>query len=429
MHILIVGAGLAGLTCARMLDRWKIDVTVVEASDGVGGRVRSDHAAGYTFDRGFQVLFDVYPAVLRQLDLPALDLRAFDPGAIICLPGRREVLTDPLRDSDLAARLEAVRSPAISPLDKLRTLRLALHLRGQTIDQLLQGEDQSSYEFLRGRGFSERMIDLFFRPFYGGVLFDRALTTSAKCLKFDFKMLADGRACLPNGGMGAISDQLARPLLERGRIQLNAAASTLLTEGERVVGVRLANDQELRADAVVIATPAPAAARLAGIAAPGGARQTVTLYYGGDRPVYHAKKLALNPAPDAFVNNAQVLTNIAPSYAPPGKHLLGATVIGIPELSDAELFKRGLRDLHRMFAGDPAAQAALAGYQPLRLYRIPYAQFEQPPGLHPTLPDNRSGRPGLYFAAEWTEASSINAAMISGEKCAAALVEDHLGRG
>src|SRR6266540_1504519 len=257
MHILIVGAGLAGLTCARMLDRWKIAVTVVEASDGAGGRVRSDHADGYTFDRGFQVLFDAYPAVQRQLDLPALDLRAFDPGAIICLAGRRELLTD--------------------PLDKLRALRLALELRGQTIDQLVQGEDQSSYEFLRRRGFSERMIDLFFRPFYGGVLFDRALTTSAKCLKFDFKMLADGRACLPSGGMGAISDQIALPLLARGLVRLNAAASTLLTEGNRVVGVRLANDQQIHADAVVIATPAPVAARLTGIAAPSGARQTVTL--------------------------------------------------------------------------------------------------------------------------------------------------------
>jgi phytoene dehydrogenase-like protein len=429
MHILIVGAGLAGLTCARMLDRWKIPVTVVEASDGVGGRVRSDQADGYTFDRGFQVLFDAYPAAQRQLDLTALDLRAFDPGAIICLPGRREVLTDPLRDSDLGARLDAALSPAIGPADKLRTLRLALELRGQTIDQVLEGTDESSYEFLRRRGFSDRAIDLFFRPFYGGVLFDRALATSAKCLKFDFKMLADGRACLPSGGMGAISDQLAAPLLARGLVRLNSAASTLLTEGGRVAGVRLANDQEIRADAVVLATPAPVAARLAGVSMPSGARQTVSLYYAGDRPVYQARKLALNPAPDAFVNNAQLLTNVAPSYAPPGKHLLGATVIGIPELSDADLFKRGLRDLHRMFAGDPAAQAALAGYQPQRLYRIPYAQFEQPPGLHPTLPDNRSGRPGLYFAAEWTEASSLNAAMISGEKCAAALVEDNLGRG
>ena len=429
MHILIVGAGLAGLTCARMLDRWKIPVTVVEASDGVGGRVRTDHAEGYTFDRGFQVLFDAYPAAQRQLDLPALDLRAFDPGAIICLPGRQEVLTDPLRDPDLSARLDALRSHAIGPLDKLQTLRLALELRGVTIDELLQGQDESSYDFLRRRGFSQRMIDLFFRPFYGGVLFDRALATSAKCLKFDFKMLADGRACLPSAGMGAIGDQLAAPLLARGLVRLNTAASTLIRDDERVVGARLANDQEIRADAVVVATPAPVAARLTGRPTLAGARQTVSLYYAGDRPVYRSRKLALNPAPDAFVNNAQQLTNVAPSYAPPGKHLLSATVIGIPELSDAQLFKRGLRDLHRMFAGDPAAQAALAGYQPLRLYRIPYAQFDQPPGLHQSLPDNRGGWPGLYFAAEWTEASSLNAAMISGEKCAAAVVEDQLGRG
>lgn len=428
MHILIVGAGLAGLTCARLLDRWKIGVTLVEASDGVGGRVRSDRADGYTFDRGFQVLFDAYPAAQRQLDLAALDLRPFDPGAIICLRGRREVLADPLRDSDIGARVVTALSPVIGPSDKLRTLRLALELRGQTVDEMLQGEDSSSYEFLRQRGFSDRAIDLYFRPFYGGVFFDRALATSAKCLKFDFKMLADGRACLPSGGMGATSDQLAAPLLARGLVRLNAAASTLLADGERVMGVRLANDEEIRADAVVLATPAPVAARLAGLPMPGGARQTVSLYYAGDRPIYEAKKLALNPAPDAFVNNAQLLTNVAPSYAPPGKHLLGATVIGIPGLSDADLFKRGLRDLHRMFAGDPAAQAALAGYQPLRLYRIPYAQFDQPPGLHPSLPDNRSGRPRLYFAAEWTEASSLNAAMISGEKCAAALVEDNLGR-
>ena len=248
MHILIVGAGLAGLTCARMLAGWKIDITLLEASDGVGGRVRSDHAGGYTFDRGFQVLFDAYPAAQRQLDLAALDLRPFDPGAIICRPGRRVVLTDPLRDRAWADRLAAALTMAISPLDKLRTLRLAIELRAQTIDELLAGADAPSYQFLRRRGFSDAAIDLFFRPFYGGVLFDRALTTSAKCLKFDFKMLADGRACLPAGGMGAISAQLAAPLLDRGWVRLNTPAATLLSEGQRVIGVGLHNGEELRAD-------------------------------------------------------------------------------------------------------------------------------------------------------------------------------------
>jgi hypothetical protein len=95
------------------------------------------------------------------------------------------------------------------------------------------------------------------------------------------------------------------------------------------------------------------------------------------------------------------------------------TVLGVPPLADEELAARALADLRLMFSGDDTAQQALDTYRLLRVYRLPYAQFAQPPGIHPTLPDNASGRPGLFFAAEFTEASSINAAMISGEKCAA----------
>jgi phytoene dehydrogenase-like protein len=424
MHVLIVGAGLGGLTCARELDRQGIQVTVVEASDDVGGRVRSDYINGYTLDRGFQVLFDAYPAVRRHIDLPALDLRPFDPGAIICFNGRRTILTDPLRDSDFGARLEAALSVVVSPIDKLRVLQLALELRNQTVDEVISGQDTTSLNFLRDYGFSERIINIFFRPFYGGVLLDRELKTSAKCLKFDFKMLAEGQTTVPARGIGMVSAQLAAPLLRQGRIRLNTAAKSLINDGNKVIGVQLVSGEAIYADAVVIATPAPDAARLSGLLMPQGAKQTMTLYFTGDTPFYQAKKLLLNAQPDAFVNNAQLLTNINPSYAPRGRHLLSATVIGVPLMSDTDIFKRALRDLQYMFTGDIQAQAALAAYQPLRLYRIPYAQFEQPPGIHPSLPDNRTSRKGLYFAAEFTEASSLNAAMVSGEKCAAVLLED-----
>ncbi|GAB4194691.1 MAG: NAD(P)/FAD-dependent oxidoreductase [Roseiflexaceae bacterium] len=422
MHVLIVGAGLAGLTCARLLREQGVTVTLLEASDGVGGRVRTDQADGYTFDRGFQVLFDAYPAVRRRLDLAALDLRPFDPGALICLGGRRFILTDPLRD--VADALAAALTPVVSPLDKLRTLRLALRLRAQTIDQLLDGPDEPTVDYLRRQGFSERIIDVFFRPFYGGIFLDRSLQTSAKCFRFDFKMLSDGQTVLPARGIGQISEQLAGPLYRDGLVRLGARVERLLREGERVVGVVKTDGEQLRGDAVVLATPAPEAARLSGAPMPEGVLQTVTLYFAGDRRVYQGKKLLLNAAPDAFVNNAQQLTNIVPGYAPAGSHLLSATVLGIPPLDDVELYRRALRDLHCMLAGDAQAQSALASYQPLRLYRIPYAQFAQPPGIHPGLPDNRSGLDGLYFAAEFTEASSLNAAMVSGEKCAEALLAD-----
>jgi len=423
MHILVVGAGLAGLTCARLLGRRGHRVTLLEASDGVGGRVRSDTADGYIFDRGFQVLFEAYPAVQRQLDLAALDLRRFDPGAVICAGGRRSVLTDPLRDPGSA--LEAALTPIVTPLDKLRTLRLALQLRAQTVDEVLAGHDRSTLDELRAQGFSEQMIELFFRPFYGGIFLDRSLQTSAKCFRFDFKMLSEGHTAVPAQGVGQISAQIAA--LE-GEVRLRAPVERLLREEGRVAGVGLASGEELHADLVVLATPAPEIARLSGLPVPLEALQTVTLYFAGDQPFYAGRKILLNAAPDAFVNNAQLLTNVAPTYAPPGRHLLSATVLGNPPLSDSELYRRTLADLQRMFTGDIVAQAALARYQPLRLYRIPYAQFAQPPGIHPHLPDNRSGQPGLYLASECTEASSLNAAMISGETCAARILEDYAYR-
>ncbi|MBC8163835.1 MAG: FAD-dependent oxidoreductase [Roseiflexaceae bacterium] len=423
MHAMIIGAGLAGLTCARELDRHGVDVTLIEASNGVGGRVRTDYVDGYTLDRGFQVLFDAYPAVQRQLDLTALDLQPFEPGAIICFEGQRIVLTDPLRDPDLKARLQATIDMRISPFDKLRTLLLALELKSQTIGQMLTGPDTSSLNYLRQRGFSERFIDLFFRPFYGGILFDRALQTSAKCLKFDFKMLAEGQTAVPLHGMGEISEQLARPLMQRGRIRLNTRAERIFSAGDGT-HIYLVGGETLQPDVIVLATSAPEVERLSGEPMPTGAKQTATIYLNGDQRFYSAKKLVLNANPDAYINNAQLLTNVNPAYAPVGKHLLSAVTIGIPTITDTQLYRAVLTDLHAMFAGDIKAQAALATYQPLAIYRIPYAQFDQPPGLHARLPDNRTQLQGVYLAGEYTEASSLNAAMVSGEKCAVAIIKD-----
>ena len=127
MHVIIVGAGMAGLTCARALQRAGVQTTVLEASDGVGGRVRTDLVDGYRLDRGFQVLFDAYPAVRRWLDYDALQLRAFDPGAIVVRDGKRSILTDPLRDWRSA--WPALWADTVSTIDKLRILALRLQVQ------------------------------------------------------------------------------------------------------------------------------------------------------------------------------------------------------------------------------------------------------------------------------------------------------------
>ncbi|ACL25315.1 NAD(P)/FAD-dependent oxidoreductase [Chloroflexus aggregans] len=424
MQITVVGGGVAGLVCARTLHRAGHQVTLIEASDGLGGRVRSDRVDGFVLDRGFQVLFTAYPAVQRQLKLAALDLRAFDPGAIVAWRGRRDILTDPLRDRDPSALIGAVLAPVVSIGDKLRTLQLAVQMRRQTIDELLTGPDRTTLAELQALGFSQQMIDRFFRPFFGGIFLDRSLQTSAKCFRFNFKMMSDGQTVVPNSGMGAIADQLAAELIAAGKVRLQTRAVALINRDGGVSGVRLADGSELQSDAVVLATPAPETARLSELPVPEGSLGSSCVWLATRQPLYRGTKLLLNAEENAFVNTLAPMSAVAPGYAPPGWHLYAAAILGVPELDDSTLIARVMVDLHRIFANEAAATTALANARILRVDRIPFAQFPQPPGLHPNLPDNRTTRRGLYLAGELTEASSINAAMLSGERCAEAILQD-----
>ncbi len=417
MKIIVVGAGLAGLVATRALQQYGHEITLIEASDGIGGRVRSDVVDGFTLDRGFQVLFDAYPAVQRWLSLPELELCAFDPGAVICRQGQASVLTDPLRD--LPASWAAIWSNAATPLDKFRLLLLSRSLTRWSIAQLWQGPDTSTLKYLRRQGFSARIIEWFFAPFYGGIFLDRSLATSAKCFLFDLKMLAEGRTVIPAKGMGVVTQQLASGLApDQTTLRCNTPVVGLVHEDTRVVGVRLNDGQALLADAVVLAVPAPIAQQLVGLTLPSEAKGTTTIYWEGDTALTTNRKLWLNANDDAFVNNACQLSAIAPHYAPAGRHLLSASVLGVPEYSDDEFYTAAEADIQRMLDYDPSAQQAFRQYRRLRIYRIPYAQFAQPPGIHPTLPANRTSQAGLYLAGEYTEASSIDAAMTSGEKVA-----------
>ena len=141
---IVVGAGLAGLCAARHLQRAGRSVTVIEASDGVGGRVRSDMVDGFTLDRGFQVLLTAYPEATRQLDLGALELRAFDPGAAVRVGSRFHVVGDPLRQP--ATLWSTSVAPIGSPIDKLRLLALRRRVRRTEPAQLLRGTDEATIE-------------------------------------------------------------------------------------------------------------------------------------------------------------------------------------------------------------------------------------------------------------------------------------------
>lgn len=207
MDVVVVGGGLAGLVCARRLASEGVEVTLLEREPEVGGRVRSVHENGFTFDRGFQVLFTAYPAAKDELDYDALDLRYFTPGACLARPGERSVLSDPLRDP--GAAVESALNREVSLTAKLRTLALRRRLSKLDPEELLSGGDQTIRAALLERGFSEEFVENFAVPFYGGITLDRSLSSSAATFAYTFTMLSRGRIAVPADGMGAISEQLA----------------------------------------------------------------------------------------------------------------------------------------------------------------------------------------------------------------------------
>jgi protoporphyrinogen oxidase len=413
MRIIVVGAGLAGLTCAKILVERGHEVAVFEASDGVGGRVRTDGKDGFLLDRGFQVYFTAYPVPRRHLDHAALDLRAFDPGAIVCRDRERRVLSDPWRDP--GALVPSLLSDVASFEDKLRTLGLAARLAPMQAAAAgeLEGTDTSSLEYLRRFGFSEKFIGAFFRPFYGGIFLDRSLSTSARVLRFTFKMLATGKTVVPARGIGEIPKQLAARL-PASAVRTNSPVRSLLREGDRVVGVE-ADGEGHEANAVVVATEAPEARRLTGAAVPEESVGQLCVYYAADG-LSSGKKIVLNARDDGFVNNAVEISAVSPLYAPRRRRLLSVVALGGFDLPDEVIYRRGVEDVTRWYPG--------ADLEPLAIYRVPYAQFSQPPGVHEELPENRTGSPGLVLAGEYTEDSSINGSMLSGEKTAEAVARN-----
>jgi phytoene dehydrogenase-like protein len=417
--ILVVGAGLAGLTCAKVLAEAGRDVRVLEVSDGVGGRVRTDqHPEGFLLDRGFQLLFTAYPTVQRHLDLEALRPRAFLPGAVIVRGGKRHELADPLRRWSL---LRPGHGDSLLPLgDRLRALALRRGALRRSVPSIFAGKggDRSVYDELRRRGFSDAgFTDTYARPFYGGLFLDRNLDTSARLFLFTCKMLAAGRTVIPDGGMGAVAAQLAARL-PAGSVRLGMRVEGIVQAEGRAVGVSLPGGEEMQGDAVVIATDAPSAGRLIGSDVPGDPVGVTCVYFATDDSLYKGPRLILNAASDAFVNHAAQITNVAPSYAPAGQHLVSVTILGQPDLSDDALADRCRADMAAWFPGRD-----LSRLRHLATYRIRCARLKQPPGVFADLPSNATPTLGLFLAGEYTESSTLHGAMHSGEKAAKAVLD------
>jgi phytoene dehydrogenase-like protein len=163
IKIHIVGAGVSGLIAARVLEDNGFSPIVIEATDRVGGRVKTDILNDFQLDRGFQVLLTSYPAAQKYLDLKSLDLQKFLPGASIFKDKQQKVIGDPLRGMPLL--FPTLFSGIGSISDKLRILKLNNYLKKKSIDAIFSSKEQSTMSYLIDYGFSSDMISDFFKPF------------------------------------------------------------------------------------------------------------------------------------------------------------------------------------------------------------------------------------------------------------------------
>lgn len=408
--VVIVGAGLAGLACARELHRRGVQAVVLEASDGVGGRVRTDLQDGFRLDRGFQVLLAGYPEAKAQLDLDALSLRPFFPGATVMRGGRPAVVADPRRHP--IAALGALKDRVAQPADALGAARLLAASRRAVRDGLetVGGpDDQTTMQALQAAGLSPRIIDAFFRPFLAGITLDPTLSTSARFARFVLGSFLGGPTAVPALGMQAIADQLVAGLPD-GTVQLGVRVAAI-DSGELV----LAGGQRMDAGAIVVAAEGPEASRLLpGDLPVADSVRATCLWFDAPASPAPGGALVLDGDGHGPVNNLAVMSDVAPAYAPPGRALVNAAVQD-PDWAakpDDEL-EAGVRAQLRTWYGD-----GVDGWRLLRTDRIVHAQPAQPAGAldPPQRPVRRGER--LWCCGDHRDTASINGALASGRRTA-----------
>jgi phytoene dehydrogenase-like protein len=402
--VVVVGAGLAGLTAADRLSRAGLDVVVVESSDGVGGRVRTDRVDGFLLDRGFQVLNTGYPAAWRILDLDALDLREFRRAALLYVEGRRVRIGDPRRE------LLALPRAVTAPIGGLRSKAALAAYAGATVGlpagRVKGRRDLPAVDHWARHGLHGPVVDRLLRPFFSGVVLEEELTTSSRFVDLMLRMFARGSSVVPAGGMQQIAEQLASRL-PAGSIRLQLPA--LRVSAREVV----TDAGVIAARAVVVATDVDSADELVG----GGLERPE---WKGVTTIYHAAPVAPLDEPtllldtdDSPVNNTVVITAAAPSYSPDHRALVATSLV------------HGAR---RRW-DEPAVRSRLAV-----LYDVPTGEWEHVstcdvPRALPAMPaphDFRKpvGHGDLFVCGDHRDTSSIQGALVSGERTAAAVLDD-----
>lgn len=408
---IIIGAGLAGLACACALFRHGFSCTILDASDEIGGRVRTDHVDGFQLDRGFQVFLSGYPEATAVLDYPALRLQAFHPGALVRYAGRFHRVSDPFR------RPQDALATAMSSIGSLRDKLTVLKLRQDALHRKLSvragGASHTTLGALRAYGFSSAMQERFFRPFLGGVFLDQSLSTPCGVFEQVWAAFSRGAIALPQEGMGAIARQLAEGI-PKATIRLRAPVARL--DGCRVV---LASGERLDSDAVVLATDYATAAALRGEPVPTDpGRRSMSLYFDAPAPPVRGPWLMVNGDGQGPIGTASVLSEVASTYAPAGRALVAVNLTDQAVLDSGELLAAVCRQLREWFGRQ------VEDWRHLRTDCIDRAL----PPLSLLSAENGEGRPrirpGLYHCGDYCASGTLDGALRSGREAAEAILAD-----
>jgi phytoene dehydrogenase-like protein len=415
LNTIVVGAGLAGLACAADLAAAGAAVTVLEASDGVGGRMRTDRRDGFLLDRGFQVFNTSYPQVQRRVDLRALQLSPFTPGMLLHTPAGRVRFADPTRrpgDQGDLVRGRLTGPGGLAALAGLSARDLLLPAR-----LLKRAPDRSTLATLAGARIPGELVERMFRPFLAGVFLEDQLETSGRFFHLVWRSMLRGTLCLPRRGIQAVPEQLGAAL-PSGTLRLETPARELTS-----AGVLLADGRELPAGAVVVATGGAAAeALLPGLAVPG--TRTVTT-------VYHAAPASPLAEPTLLVDtegeilSTCVLSQVSPGYAA-GRSLISTSVLGGGGADREPAVRARLADLY---------QTGTAGWEHLDSYTIDGALPAMPAPLRLSQPcrvtedgagpgSTGAGGPRRYVCGDHRATGSVQGALASGARAAREVLAD-----
>lgn len=412
--VIIVGGGLAGLTAARQLHQQGIDFLLLEASDRIGGRVKTDVVDGFRLDHGFQVLLTAYPEAQKWLDYDQLDLKAFSPGALLLYPnGKRDRLGDPLRD--FSSLFPTLFSRAGNLKDKLNILSLRKNLSRLSIDYIFEQEEKPTREILgKDYGFSDRMIERFFAPFFTGIFLEKELKTSRRMFDFVFKMFSEGDTAVPNLGMEEIPKQLAKPLPAEA-IQTGARVEKIVDQR-----VHLTDGSSFTAPHIILATEATGIVRELSVVKTRH-QSTSHLHFIAQKPPIKKPLIALNTTSDRLVNNICTINKVAPGYASGDEFLVSISVVGEVDLSEKELVKAVRQELQSWFG------KATQEWTHLHTRKIAYALPDQSHVSHHIAPEMFQLREGLYACGDFLLNGSIHAAMKVGRKAGEHVAKKLLG--